>query len=116
MKKGKKLWIAGGLIVVLAIVVTASIYSSRGDRILVQTAEVERKAELNSEVTASGEVRAKQFVDLQPEISGIITELYVREGDSVKKGEVLLRIDPIQTDADSFCLQMEDNIIFVFDL
>ncbi len=101
MKKGKKLWIAGGVIVLLAIIVTASIYYSRKDRILVQTAEVERRAELNSIVTASGEVRAKQFVDLQPEISGIIKELYVREGDSVKKGEILLRIDPIQTDADT---------------
>jgi len=98
--KGKKLWIAGGGIALLAIVVTASIYFSRVDRILVQTAQVQRKAELNSEVTASGEVRAKQFVDLQSEISGIITELFVREGDAVKKGDVLLRIDPIQTDAE----------------
>ena len=101
MKKGKKLWIAGGVIALLAIVVAASIYYSRRDRILVQTAMVERRAELNSRVTASGEIRAKQFVDLQPEISGIIKELYVREGDSVKQGQILLRIDPIQTDAET---------------
>ena len=101
MKKGKKLWIAGGVIVLLVIVVAVSIYYSRKDRILVQTAVVQRKAELNSNVTASGEVRAKQFVDLQPEIAGIIKELYVREGDSIKKGEILLRIDPIQTDAET---------------
>ncbi len=100
MTKGKKLWIAGGVIALLAIAVTASIYLGRRDQILVQTAQVKRKAELHSKVTASGEVRAKQFVDLQPEISGIIKELYVREGDSVKKGEVLLKIDPIQTDAE----------------
>jgi len=101
MKKGKKLWIAGGVILLLAIITAASIYFSRKDRTLVQTAEVQHKAELTSMVTASGEVRAKQFVDLQPEISGIIEELYVREGDSVKKGEILLRIDPIQTDAET---------------
>jgi HlyD family secretion protein len=101
MKVRKKLWIAGGIIMLLAIVVTASIYFSRRDRISVQTAQVQRKAELNSRVTASGEIRAKQFVDLQPEISGIIKELYVREGDSIKKGQVLLKIDPIQTDAET---------------
>jgi len=101
MKKGRKLWIAGGVIALLAIVVAASIYFSRRDRVLVQTALVRSIAELNSKVTSSGEVRAKQFVDLQPEISGIIKELYVREGDAVKKGEVLLRIDPIQTDAET---------------
>jgi HlyD family secretion protein len=101
MRKGKKLWIAGAVIVLLAIIAAASIYFSRKDRTLVQTAEVQLKAELTSMVTASGEVRAKQFVDLQPEISGIIEELYVREGDSVKKGEILLRIDPIQTDAET---------------
>jgi HlyD family secretion protein len=101
MKKGKKIWIIVAGIVVLSIIVIASIRSSRRDRIAVQTGEVERRAELMSKVTASGEIRAQQFVDLQPEISGIIKELYVREGDSVKKGDVLLRIDPIQTDADT---------------
>jgi HlyD family secretion protein len=101
MGKGKKLWIAGGVVALAAIVIAASIYYSRKDRILVQTAMVQRKAELKSKVTASGEIRAKQFVDLQPEISGIIKELYVREGDSVKQGEILLRIDPIQTDAET---------------
>lgn len=115
MKKGKKLWIAGGAIVLLAIIVTASIYFSRRDKTLVQTARVERKAELNSIVTASGEIRAKQFVDLQPEISGIIKELYVREGDSVKKGEVLLRIDPIQTDAETSIARAQYEVAVVED-
>ena len=54
MKKGKKLWIGGGVIALLAIVVIASIYYSRRERIAVQTAMVQRKAELKSKVTASG--------------------------------------------------------------
>jgi HlyD family secretion protein len=100
MKKGKKIWILAAGIALLATIVIISIYSSRMDTVPVQTAIVERKDVLNSKVTASGELRAKQFVDLQPEISGIITELYVHEGDAVKKGDILLRIDPIQTDAE----------------
>jgi HlyD family secretion protein len=37
---------------------------------------------------------------VQSEIAGIITDISVREGDTVKKGQVLLKIDPIQTEAD----------------
>jgi HlyD family secretion protein len=61
---------------------------------------VQRKSVLISKVTASGEIRAKKSIDLQSEVQGIITDLPVREGDTVKKGQVLLSIDPIQTNAD----------------
>jgi len=100
MSKRKKLWILCGAVLVLAIVVVASIKSSSKSTVLVQTSTVQRKDELNSKVTASGEIRAKKFVDLQSEVTGIITDLPVREGDTVKKGDVLLRIDPIQTAAE----------------
>jgi HlyD family secretion protein len=101
MSKGKKIWMVCGGVALLAIIIIASISSSRKDTVLVQTSVVKRKDVLSSKVSASGEIRAKKFVDLQSEISGIITELPVREGDSVKKGEILLRIDPIQTDAET---------------
>jgi len=101
MSKGKKIWVICGGVILLAIIIFASVRSSRKDVVLVQTTMVQRKAVLSSKVTASGEIRAKKFVDLQSEISGIITELPVREGDSVKKGDILLRIDPIQTDAET---------------
>jgi HlyD family secretion protein len=101
MIKGKRIWIACITVAVLAIVVIASFSSGRKETVLVQTAAVQRKDVLSSKVTASGEIRAKKFVNVQPEISGIITDLLVHEGDSVKKGDVLLRIDPIQTDAET---------------
>lgn len=100
MSKGKKIWIVGGGILVLAVIVLVSINSSRKNTVLVQSSIVKRKNVLSSKVTASGEIRAKEFVDLQSEIAGIITDLPVREGASVKKGDVLLRIDPIQTTAE----------------
>ena len=103
----KKIWIAGGGIAVLAIIVFFSINATRKDEILVQTSKVQREEMLSSKVTASGEIRAKQFVDLQSEIAGVITELPVREGDAVKKGDVLLRIDPIQTAADSNAMRAQ---------
>ena len=100
MGKRKKIWIICGGIVLLAIIIFVSVKSSRKNTVLVQTAKVERKDVLTSKVTASGEIRAKEFVDVQAEIAGIITDLPVREGDRVKKGDILLQIDPIQTAAD----------------
>ena len=74
---------------------------TRKEEVPVQTAKVERKEVLKAKVSASGEIRAKEFVDLQSEIAGLITELPVHEGDKVQKGDVLLRIDPIQTEAET---------------
>jgi HlyD family secretion protein len=100
MSKGKKVGLIIGIIFVLVVIIVVSINSNRKNTVLVQTSEVKRKDVLSSKVTASGSIRAKEFVDLQSEIAGIITDLPVREGVSVKKGDILLRIDPIQTAAD----------------
>jgi HlyD family secretion protein len=62
----------------------------------VVTAKVERLPLLRSIVSATGEIRAKEFVDIQAEVEGLIVELLVREGDQVKKGDVLLRLDELQ--------------------
>jgi len=101
MSKKKKIWIAAGAVTTLALIVFFSIRATRRDEVTVQTSKVDRKAELKSKVTASGEIRAKEFVDIQSEIAGIITELNVREGDRVQRNDVLLRIDPIATQADT---------------
>ena len=100
-EQAEKIWIGCGIVALLAIVVIASINSSRRNTVLVQTAKVKKKDVLTSKITASGEIRAKEFVDLQSEIAGIITDIPVREGAAVKRGDVLLRIDPIQTEADA---------------
>jgi HlyD family secretion protein len=100
MSKGAKIFIICLVAVILAVVVIASIVINRKETVLVQTSTVQRKDVLTSKVSASGQIRAKKFVDLQSEITGIITDLPVREGDKVKKGAVLLQIDPIQTAAD----------------
>ena len=45
-------------------------------------------------VSASGKVQPETEVKISPDVSGEITELYVQEGDSVHKGQLLLRIRP----------------------
>ena len=45
-------------------------------------------------VTANGKIRPETEVKLSPEVSGEIIELYVKEGDFVEKGKLLLKIKP----------------------
>jgi len=52
----------------------------------VQTSKVEQIPELRAVVTASGEIRAKEFVDIQAEVAAVIVDLPVEEGDDVKVG------------------------------
>ncbi len=86
-----------------AAIAAASIYQALRPKTptKVVTARVEQVPKLRSIVSATGEIRAKEFVDIQAEVAGIITEVMVREGDHVQKGDVLLRIDDLQLRAEA---------------
>jgi HlyD family secretion protein len=101
MTTGKKIGIVAAGLLILGVVVFFSINATRKDQVTVQTSAARLRDVLSSKVSASGELRAKEFVDLQSEVAGVVTDLPVREGDTVQKGDVLLRIDPIQTAADA---------------
>jgi HlyD family secretion protein len=51
-------------------------------------------ATIVEKVSASGKVQPETEVKISPDVSGEIIELYVQEGDSVRKGQLLLRIRP----------------------
>ena len=59
-----------------------------------------QKADLTSVVTASGEIRPKNYTNVLGEGIGKITDIVVKEGDHVKKGDVLLQLENIQPGAD----------------
>jgi HlyD family secretion protein len=107
MTKNRKRLLLVVSILIVGAVAAGIVFSNRQPRVVVQTGRVERVEVLDASVTASGEVRAKEFVDLQTEIAGVITELPVKEGDRVKKGDVLLRIDPFQTRQDVVSAQAQ---------
>lgn len=75
--------------------------------IQVVTSKVERLPKLRSIVSATGEIRAKEFVDIQAEVAGIITELFVAEGQVVEKGQTLLRLDDRQLKAEQDSAQAQ---------
>ncbi|MFI3331345.1 MAG: efflux RND transporter periplasmic adaptor subunit [Rikenellaceae bacterium] len=51
----------------------------------------------NAEVQTrySSSIRSEEYVDVMPQISGVITSIKVKEGSSVKKGELLFIIDQV---------------------
>ncbi len=93
MKKRTKIAIGiGAAVVVLAATAVVIQQKRKPDGIRVRTAKVDKK-DLVSLVTANGTIEARTKVDLSANIMGQITSLNVREGDAVKKGDLLLVID-----------------------
>lgn len=82
--------------VLLLVVVIATIFATRRDTPEVTVVKIATRPELRSTVTSSGEVRPIQFMNLTSEVQGRIEEIYHKEGDVVKKGEPLVRLDPTQ--------------------
>jgi HlyD family secretion protein len=51
------------------------------------------RRDLLSVVSASGEIKPKRYVNISANVSGRIEQLLIKEGDTVRKGQVLARID-----------------------
>lgn len=99
MKNWKKLALVSGGIVVLLAIVGFTVEQSRKGVVTVQTGKVMRQ-DLTSIVTASGEIKPKVYVNIGANAFAKITRLYVKEGDHVKKGQMLATLDNIQSAAD----------------
>ncbi len=84
---------------VLGIGVYASTVYSKKGLVTVQTGSVVRQ-DLTSLVTASGEIKPKNYINIGANAQGEIRELLVKEGDRVRKGQLLARIENVQPEAD----------------
>jgi len=99
MKPWKKIAIGAGALVLLAIIVAFTVHQSSKNVVTVQTGKVQRQ-DLATVVSASGEIKPKTYVNIGANAYGKITHLYVKEGDQVKKGQLLAQIDNVQSAAD----------------
>lgn len=99
MKNRKKLLIGIGVVVVLAAVVAITVVRSGKNVTTVQTGKV-AKQDLNSTVSASGEIKPKTYVNVGANAFGRITNLLVKEGDKVKQGQMLAQLENVQPGAD----------------
>lgn len=89
----KLFWIIGILVVVVVtmIVLKKTGVIGKEDGIKV-TAEKAEKRTITETVTASGKISPEIEVKVSPDISGEVVELYVAEGDSVKRGQIVAKI------------------------
>src|ERR1700739_331310 len=99
MSGWRKIWLGAGVAAVVAGGTWLAIYEINKGVVTVQTGSPEVE-DLTSVVTASGEVKPLTYTNVLGEGMGNITEIAVKEGDHVKKGDVLLRLEIVQPAAD----------------
>ncbi len=95
----KKIGLIGGAAVAVLGIVGFSVYRSRKNVVEVQLGKVEKR-DLAQVVTASGEIKPKTYVNISANAFGKIVKLYVREGDTVKQGQMLAQLENVQSSAE----------------
>lgn len=93
MSKRNKVLVGAGAAALLVALVLISAGARRDRGVEVRFEKVGRR-DLVAAVTASGKIQPKKQVDVSADITGRITKIAVREGDFVKKDQLLLQIDP----------------------
>ena len=99
MSTWKKIAIGAGAVVLLSAIVGFTVYQSHKNVVTVQTGKAQRM-DLVAIVSASGEIKPKTYVNIGANAFGKITKLYVREGDRVKRGQMLAQLENVQPAAD----------------
>ncbi len=67
---------------------------------VVETTTVTKRETFRSYVTASGEIVAKRYADIGASVMGRVVSLNVKEGDRVREGQVLARLDPVRASSE----------------
>jgi HlyD family secretion protein len=99
MKAWKKVAIGAVAVVLLVTIVAFTVHQSGKNVATVQTGKAQRQ-DLATVVSASGEIKPKTYVNIGANAFGKITHLYVKEGDHVKRGQLLAQLENVQSSAD----------------
>ena len=99
MKLKWKIVLGVVLFVTIGVGIYAGIQYGKRDIVPVQTGRVIRQ-DLAAVVTASGEIKPRNYVNIGADAMGRITEILVKEGDRVRKGQLLAKLEAIQPQAD----------------
>jgi HlyD family secretion protein len=95
---GKKILLIVLGVLIVAGIITGTVIHSRSDVPAVTTAKAVRE-DLISTVSGTGQIKPKTYVNVGATSFGRITHLYVKEGDHVKKGDVLATVENVQPEA-----------------
>src|SRR6266481_3887023 len=95
----KKIVILVVIVVVVVGIVAFTVTQSQRNAVAVQTGPVESKS-LATVVSASGEIKPKTYVNVGANAQGRIMKLHVKEGEHVKRGQLLAQLESVQPAAD----------------
>jgi HlyD family secretion protein len=96
----KKVIVISAVLVLIAFVVAMNLRSRREKSVRV-TVEKAARHDLTSLVSASGEVKPKKNINISAHVPGRIVKIGVLEGQEVKAGDFLLRLDSAQYEANA---------------
>jgi HlyD family secretion protein len=100
----KKLFIWLGLVAAILIAVVAVAASKKREKPILVTTDKAFRTNITEVVTATGKIQPEVEVKIAPEVSGEIVELAVKEGQTVQRGQLLMRIKP-----DAYRAQVESS-------
>lgn len=89
-----KVWVWLLVLAIIGLLVAAVVRSKTRKRGEAVDFEKVEKRTIIERISASGKVFPEKEVKISSDVSGEIVELYVMEGDSVKAGQLLVKIDP----------------------
>lgn len=102
MAKKKKLWLKIGLPILAVLVIGGLVVANflrKKEKTVEVTYELSQQGRLVETVPGTGWVQPEVQVKVSANVSGRIVELRVKEGDRVKKGDLLVRLDRERYDA-----------------
>lgn len=117
MKSNRIIWISVSVLAVLLIVAVVGKkkgWIGKGETLQVAVDKVAKRSLIET-VTASGKINPHTEVKLSSEVSGEVIQLNVKEGDSVKRGQLLAVVNPsiyeaVVTQADASVNQFRANL------
>jgi HlyD family secretion protein len=95
MNTRSKILVGVVVVAVLGAAAWLSISQTRAQGIEVSIEAIERR-DVVEIVTASGNIRARRTVDISSDVTARVAELLIDEGDDVRRGQTLLRLEPDQ--------------------
>src|SRR6202453_2195022 len=95
---GKKILLIVVILLVVGGVIAGTVLHGRSDVPAVTTAKAVH-GDLISTVSGTGQIQPKTYVNIGATSFGRITHLYVKEGDRVKKGQILATVESVQAEA-----------------
>jgi HlyD family secretion protein len=93
-KSKKKISIIAGIVLLVILIIIVIIVKNKRNEGIKVTAEKVAKRTIIQTVSANGKIQPEKDVKISPYISGEVVELMVKEGDQVKSGDLLAKIDP----------------------